>query len=220
MNSVASDRESECARDADLVARICAGDKTFFHELIAPYHRIMFAAAYAVLRQPEDAEEAVQEGTLKAFLHMPELKEPSRFKPWLLRIIVNEARMHRRHSRSALYESIAEPDERETSYPRQFADWHDLPGEALEREELRHAVRKAVENLPECYREVYLLAEGKKISHSVIAEALGVSVGAVKTRLHRARLRVQEQLRPTFQPRLSDTFRLMKGMNPWFHAGK
>jgi RNA polymerase sigma-70 factor, ECF subfamily len=180
----------------------------------------MFAAAYAVLRQPEDAEQAVQEGTLKAYLHLTELKEAGRFKPWLLRIIVNEARMHRRHSRRGLYESLSEPDECETSYPRQFTDWHDLPDEALEQEELRQAVRKAVENLPEPYREVYLLADGKKVSHATIADALGVSVGVVKTRLHRARLRVQEQLRPTFQSRLTDTIRLMKGMNPWSRAGK
>jgi RNA polymerase sigma-70 factor (ECF subfamily) len=152
MNSGVSDRE--CARDADLVARVCAGAKSLFHELIAPYRRV---------------EEAVQR-TLKAYLHLAELKEPARFKPWLLRIIVNEARMHRRHSRSGLYESITEVDERETSYPRQFADWHDLPDEALEHEELRQAVRKAVENLPESYREVYLLADGKKVRHAMIAE--------------------------------------------------
>lgn len=220
MNSGASDRDQEFARNADLVARICAGNKSYFHDLIAPYRRIMFAAAYAVLRHPEDAEEAVQEGTLKAFLHLPELNEPGRFKPWLLRIIVNEARMHRRHNRPGLYESLSDPDESETSYPRQFADWHDLPDEALEHEELRQAVRKAVENLPESSREVYLMADGKKVSHAVIAEALGVSVGVVKTRLHRARLRVQEQLRPAFQPRFIDTIRLMKGMNPWSRAGK
>ena len=220
MNSVVVDRESECARDADLVARICAGDKSVFHELIAPYSRIMFAAAYGVLRQPEDAEEAVQEGTLKAFLHLAELKERGRFKPWLLRIIVNEARMHRRHGRTGLYDSLSEQDENETSYPRQFADWHDLPDEALEHEELRQAVRKAVDNLPESYREIYLLADGKNVSHAVIAEVLGVSVGVVKTRLHRARLRVQEQLRPVFQPRFTDAIRSMKGMNPWSRAGK
>lgn len=220
MNYGASDQDQECARDADLVGRICAGDKASFHDLIAPYRRVMFAAAYAVLRQPEDAEEAVQEGSLKAFLHLTELQEPGRFKPWLLRIVVNEARMHRRHNRPGLYESLSEPDESETSYPRQFADWHDLPGDALEREELRCAVREAVEQLPESYREVYLLADGRNVSHAVIAEALGVSVGVVKTRLHRARLRIQEQLRPVFQPRLTDTIRLMKGMNPWSRAGK
>jgi RNA polymerase sigma-70 factor (ECF subfamily) len=214
-------QEHECARDAALVQRICAGEKALFHELIAPYRRILFAAAYAVLRNPEDAEEAVQEAALKAFLHLQDLKEPERFKPWLLRIVVNEARMHRRQGRQNLFEPMAADDMQDgDSYPRQFADWHDLPDEALEREELRNAVRHAVDSLPAMYREVYLLADANQVSHAVIAETLGVSVGAVKTRLHRARLRVQEQLRPAFQPRFSDHIRLMKGMNPWSRAGK
>ncbi len=220
MNPAPSPHKQDYARDVDLVERICAGEKAFFHDLIAPYRGMMFAAAYAVLRRPEDAEEAVQEGVLNAFLHLTELKEPARFKPWLLRIVTNAARMHRRHNRPDLYEPIAEFDEPDGSYPRQFADWHDLPDEALEGAELRQAVRKAVESLPELYREVYLLADAEKLSNSLIAEAIGVSVGVVKTRLHRARLRVQEQLRPAFQPRFSDHVRLMKGMNPWSRAGK
>ena len=214
-------QEDECARDAALVRRICAGEKTLFHELIAPYRRVLFAAAYAVLRNPEDAEEAVQEGTLKAFLHLADLKEPARFKPWLLRILVNESRMHRRQGRRDLFRPIAGDDDQDGDfYPHHFADWHDLPDEALEREELRQAVRDAVNKLSTALREVYLLADAGHLSHAAIAETLGVSVGVVKTRLHRARLRVQEQLRPAFQPRFSDHIRLMKGMNPWSRAGK
>jgi RNA polymerase sigma-70 factor (ECF subfamily) len=214
-------QEHECARDAALVQRICMGEKALFHELIAPYRRVLFAAAYAVLRNPEDAEEAVQEAALKAFLHLQDLKEPARFKPWLLRIVVNEARMHRRHGRPDLFEPIAADDERDGDfYPRQFADWHDLPDEALEREELRQAVRDAVNKLPAASREVYLLADAGNLSNAAIAEMLGVSISVVKTRLHRARLRVQEQLRPAFQSRFSDHIHLMKGMNPWSRAGK
>lgn len=214
-------QEDECARDAALVRRICAGEKALFHELIAPYRRLLFAAAYAVLRNPEDAEEAVQEGTLKAFLHLADLKEILRFRPWLLRIIVNEARMNRRHARRDLFQPLEADDERDGDfYPRQFADWHDLPDEALEREELRQAVRDAVNKLPAASREVYLLADAGKLSNAAIAEMLGVSVGVIKTRVHRARLKVQEQLRPTFQPRFSDHIRLMKGMNPWSRAGR
>jgi RNA polymerase sigma-70 factor (ECF subfamily) len=138
-------QEDECARDAALVQRVCAGEKVLFYELLAPYRRLLFAAAYAVLRNPEDAEEAVQEGTLKAFLHLADLKEPSRFRPWLLRIIANEARMNRRHARRDISKPLENNGERDGDfYPRQFADWHDLPDEALEREELRKAVRDAV----------------------------------------------------------------------------
>jgi len=180
----------------------------------------MFASAQAVLRNPADAEDAVQEAALKAFLHLAQLEDRRRFRAWLLQIVVNEARMHRRKLRRQLYDSIDEVDESNEgdSVPRQFADWHELPDEALDRDQLRNAVRTAVDKLPEVYREVLILIDSQHLSYATVAEGLGVSVGAVKTRVHRARMRVQEQLGPVFQPRFSDHIRLMKGMNPWSHA--
>lgn len=214
--------EQNSSKTVNLIERICRGEKLLFHDLIAPYERLMFAAAYSVLRHPQDAEEAVQEASLKCFLHLGQLQDRERFKGWLLRIVVNEARMHLRQIRRHRSESIDafDPDTQSDAMPRQFADWRELPDEALEREELRAAVRNSVDELPVLYREVYLLADAQKQSNAVIAQALGVSVGVVKTRLHRARMRVQEQLHPVFRSRFSDHVRLMKGMNPWSRAGK
>ena len=211
---------SDIPDEEAMIAFICEGEKAHFHELIRPYTRVMFAAAQAVLRNPADAEDAVQEAALKAFLHLPQLEDRRKFRAWLLQIVVNEARMHRRKLRSQLYESIDEADESDEgdSVPRQFADWHDLPDEALDRDQLRDAVRNAVDKLPGAYREVLLLIDSQHQSYAEVAEALGVSVGVVKTRVHRARMRIQEQLGPVFQPRFSDHIRLMKGMNPWSHA--
>ena len=211
---------SDIPNEEAMIARICDGEKAYFHELIRPYARIMFASAQAVLRNPADAEDAVQEAALKAFLHLAQLEDRRRFRAWLLQIVVNEARMHRRKLRRQLYDSIDEVDESNEgdSVPRQFADWHELPDEALDRDQLRNAVRTAVDKLPEVYREVLILIDSQHLSYATVAEGLGVSVGAVKTRVHRARMRVQEQLGPVFQPRFSDHIRLMKGMNPWSHA--
>lgn len=211
---------SDTSHEEAIIALICDGEKAHFHELIRPYTRIMFAAAIGVLKNPADAEEAVQEGALKAFLHLPQLEDRRRFRSWLLQIVINEAKMYRRKLRRQLYESIDETDEGDDgdSVPHQFADWHDLPSEALEQEQLRSAVRSAVEKLPEIYREVLLLIDSQHLSYVTVAEALGVSVGVVKTRVHRARMRVQEQLAPVFEPRFSDHIRLMKGMNPWSRA--
>ncbi|MEO6982993.1 MAG: sigma-70 family RNA polymerase sigma factor [Edaphobacter sp.] len=206
--------------EEQMIARVCAGEKACFHDLIRPYTRLMFASALAVIRNPADAEEAVQEAALKAFLHISQLQDRSRFRAWLLQIVVNEARMHRRHLRRQLYESIDEidSDNESDSVPRQFADWHDLPNEALEREQLRDAVRDAVDKLPVIYRDVLLLIDSQHLSYLTVAEGLGVSVGVVKTRVHRARMRIQEQLGPVFRPRFSDHLGLMKGMNPWSRA--
>lgn len=204
------------SQEEEIIARICEGEKACFHALIRPYARMMFASAFAVLRNPADAEEAVQEAALKAFLHLSQLEDRRRFRAWLLQIVVNEARMYRRKLQTKLYESIDETEA--DSVPRQFSDWHDLPNEALEREQLRTAVRNAVDKLPEIYREVLLLIDSQHLSYAVVAESLGVSVGVVKTRVHRARMRIQEQLGPVFQPRFSDHIQLLKGMNPWSRA--
>jgi len=211
---------SDIPNEEAMIALVCEGEKAYFHELIRPYARIMFASAQAVLRNPADAEDAVQEAALKAFLHLAQLEDRRRFRAWLLQIVVNEARMHRRKLRRQLYDSIDEVEESNEgdSVPRQFADWHELPDEALDRDQLRDAVRKAVDKLPEAYREVLLLIDNQHLNYATVAEGLGVSVGALKTRIHRARMRVQEQLGPVFQPRFTDHIRLMKGMNPWSHA--
>lgn len=211
---------SVMSQEEAIIARVCAGEKACFHDLIRPYARMMFASALAVLRNPADAEEAVQEAVLKAFLYLAQVEDRRRFRAWLLQIVVNEARMHRRLLRRQLYESIDEIDDdiEADSVPRQFADWHDLPNEALEREQLRAAVRSAIEKLPDIYREVLLLIDSQHLSYLDVAEGLGVSVGVVKTRVHRARMRIQEQLGPVFQPRFSDHIQLLKGMNPWSRA--
>jgi RNA polymerase sigma-70 factor (ECF subfamily) len=206
--------------EEEMIARICGGEKTLFHDLIRPYTRIMFGCADAILRNSADSEEAVQEAALKVFLNLSKLEDRARFRAWLLQIVVNEARMYRRRLSRQLYEPLEDidPESESDLVPRQFADWHELPDEALDGVELRNAVREAVAKLPEIYREVLVLIDNQHMSYAVVADVLGVSVGVVKTRVHRARMRLQEQLGPVFQPRFTDRIRLMKGMNPWYRA--
>jgi len=206
--------------EEEMIARVCAGEKTLFHELIRPYTRVMFGYAEAILHNAADSEEAVQEAALKVYLNLSKLEDPMRFRAWLLQIVINEARMYRRKLRRQLYEPLEDDDQTDESdsVPRQFADWHELPDEALDAVQLRDAVRQAVAELPEHYREVLLLIDSQRIDYANAAVVLGVSVGVIKTRVHRARMKVQEQLGPVFQPRFTDRIRLMKGMNPWFRA--
>ena len=208
--------------ECDLITRVCQGEKHLFQELIRPYERMMYMTAYAVLRNPADSEEAVQEGALKAYLHLEQLQQASRFRPWLLQIVLNEARMYRRRMRRDLYESIDEAhvNDEGNNAPRQFADWREFPDEALEREELRQAVRQAVNQLSPSYREVYVLFDVQHLTAAAIAEILGITVGLVKVRLHRARLKIQQQISPVFQPKWSDHLRLLKGMRPWSDVRK
>jgi RNA polymerase sigma-70 factor (ECF subfamily) len=157
---------------------------------------------------------------LKVYLNLSKLEDPLRFRAWLLQIVINEARMYRRKLRRQLYERLEDADQSDESdsVARQFADWHELPDEALDSVQLRDAVRQAVAKLPEIYSEVLLLIDNHHTDYATAAQALGVSVGVIKTRVHRARMKVQEQLGPVFQPRFTDRIRLMKGMNPWFRV--
>jgi len=106
--------------EEEMIVRICTGEKTLFHDLIRPYTRMMFGYADALLRNPPDSEDAVQEAALKAFLNLARLEDRSRFRAWLLQIVINEARMYRRRLRRSLYESLENVDveDEKDSVPR------------------------------------------------------------------------------------------------------
>ena len=204
--------------EVQLLARIRAGEKELFHELIRPYERSVYLTAYAVLRNPEDAEEVAQETMLKAFAHLEQLRSDTKFKAWLLHIAINEARLRRRKDRKHIYESIDEDQagrEEGNFMPRQFADWRDLPSEPLERQELKAAITRALHSLPDIYREIFVLRDVQRLSVQETAGVLDISISAVKTRLHRARLQMREELAPLFRRRWTDRLPFRKGRNPW-----
>jgi RNA polymerase sigma-70 factor (ECF subfamily) len=211
--------EPHIARDEPaLIERIRRGERALFHELIRPYERGVYLAAYSILRNEADAEEVAQESILKAFLHLGQLREGEKFKSWLLLIVVNEARMRRRKDRRHLYESVDDPgaeSEEGEFVPRQFADWREIPSESLERAEVRAAVGRALASLPGIYREVFVLRDVQHLSVTETSQALDISVAAVKTRLHRARLQMREQLAPVFGRRWLDRVAWWRGKKPW-----
>jgi RNA polymerase sigma-70 factor (ECF subfamily) len=204
--------------ERSLIARIRAGERELFHELIRPYERALYAMAYSVLHNPADAEEVAQEAVLKAFANLGQLRADNKFKGWLLQIAFNEARLRRRKNRGHLYESLDEAgqdDDEGEFMPRQFADWRDIPSETLEKAEVRRAVDKSLLALSGKYREVFVLRDIEHLSAEETARMLGISVPAVKTRLHRARLQMRELLTPVFRKRWTDRLAFRKGRNPW-----
>jgi RNA polymerase sigma-70 factor (ECF subfamily) len=186
--------------EQDLLRRVREGDKEAFYGLVRPYERVVFFAAKSVLRNDADAEEAAQEAVLKAFLHIKDFRGESKFSSWLVRIVINEARMKLRKEHRQLYESIDEPtvDDHGDYWPKDFADWKEIPIEALQLKELRQALSKALASLEPKYRQVMVLRDIQHLSVAETAEALGISQENVKTRLHRARLRMRDALAPGF----------------------
>src|SRR5713226_7702238 len=132
------ERPAEQCNEATLIRRVRDGEHELFYELVRPYERRVYTAAFAILRNEADAEDAAQEALLKAFKHIRQFRAEARFSTWLIQITVNEARMRLRGDRSAVIEPIVDhPDEEGNYTPRDFADWREIPSETAERNEIR-----------------------------------------------------------------------------------
>jgi len=214
--------EQEKTPEPLLIRRILAGERELFHDLIRPYERGAFILAYSILRNREDAEEAVQQAMLNIFSRLSQLDDVERFKQWAMRVVENEAKMYRRKRRQHLYESIdassQDSAEGKAFRPRQFADWRDLPSDVVEQTEVRQAIWKALDELPDIYREVFVLRDVQHLDVAETAQVLEISEPAVKTRLHRARLMMRESLTPMFAKPKGSIWERWKGMNPWLAA--
>ena len=153
--------------EAELIRRVCQGDKEAFYGLVRPYERAVYVAAVSILNNPADAEEVAQEAVLKALAHLAGFRAEAKFSTWLIQITINEARSRLRKDRRHLYESIDEPrtDEEGDYSPKDFADWREIPSEALKRDELRNALKRALATLPLKYREVLHPARHPKPEH-------------------------------------------------------
>lgn len=186
--------------EAELIRRVGAGDKDAFYELVRPYERAVYTSAMSILNNQADSEEVAQEAVLKAFSNLPRFRGESKFSTWLIQITINEARLKLRKDRRHLYESVDEPqsDDEGDYFPKDYADWREIPSETLQRKELRDALKRAMAALPQKYREVLVLRDIQHLSIEEAAQALGISPGNVKTRLLRARLQMRDALAPGF----------------------
>src|SRR5271167_2757249 len=134
-------------REQDLISSVQRGQHELFYELVRPYERRVYAAALAILRNEHDAEDAAQEAMLKAFANIRQFRAEARFSTWLIQITVNEALMRRRRERTVRMEAIDEQrsgDDASEYAPREFADWREIPSEALERKEVRQRLAEAL----------------------------------------------------------------------------
>ena len=201
LNGSSSTRELRCsAAESHLIRCVNEGNAEAFYELVRPYERAVFLAALSIVKNDADAEEVAQEAVLKAFKGLSRFRQEAKFSTWLIQITINEARMKLRKSRHRLYESMDEGQQNdEGNYiPKDFADWREIPSEALEQRELREALTQALESLPQKYRTVLILRDVQHLSIHETARVLGLTKANVKTRLSRARLQMRDALAPGF----------------------
>ncbi|MFQ5664801.1 MAG: RNA polymerase sigma factor [Candidatus Binatia bacterium] len=182
--------------EAALVARVLDGDSPAFEELIRPYEGRVYQVVLKILRNSADAADVYQEAMLSAFEKLASFRGTAAFGTWLHRIAVNCALMRRRSA--ARNPVTLEEDIPQFNWMGMHAqpgqDWTESAEAPARRAELRTALTRALEGLPEVDRAIVWLKDAEGATHEDIAAATGLSVAATRTRLHRARLWLRAQL--------------------------
>ena len=187
--------QTSALTDEEAVARIRSGETGLFELLMRRHNQRVYRAARAILRDDAEAEDVMQDAYVRAFCHLAEFEGRSRFSTWLTRIAVHEALARIRRGRR--FQAV-DPETQETStmstVPRLTPEQHASDGE------IRSVLEKAIDSLPDEFRSVFVLRAIEEMSGAETAECLGIPEETVKTRLFRARSRLQETLLSALEP--------------------
>src|SRR5437016_5172145 len=204
MSTIQPNIEQPVSEEMQLVRRAKRGDDAAFEELVRRYDRNVFRIAQHITQNREDAEDVVQDAFLKAYTNLNQFQGQSKFYTWLVRIAVNEALMKLRRRRPERMVSLDEDVKtEEDSVPREVADWSPNPEQQYNQAELKEILTKTIQGLPPSFRTVFVLRDVEGLSTEETADALDLSIPAVKSRLLRARLQLRERLSRYFQKRVS-----------------
>jgi RNA polymerase sigma-70 factor (ECF subfamily) len=177
--------------DPVLLDRFARGDKTALDDLFRRYRAVAYRVAHRLLGREADALDAVQDGFIKALTHLDRFRGHSSFKTWLLRIVSNAAmdlgRRRKRDGWNEKIESAFGPD-------RGAPDDHPPPDAELERADLRRVIETALDRLPAAQRQTFVLHVDGELSYREVADALGISIGTVMSRLFYARQKLKTLL--------------------------
>jgi RNA polymerase sigma-70 factor (ECF subfamily) len=196
--------------ESALVEKARAGDDAAFTALVAQYERKIYRLARNITQNDEDAEDVLQDAFLKAFTHLENFHGDSKFYTWIVRIAVNEALMKLRKRRGDKVISLDEQiDTGEETVAREIAVWDGNPEQTYSQEELRNILDEAIQSLKPAFRSVFQLRDVEELSTEETADALGLSIPAVKSRLLRARLQLRERLTRQFKKKGDDAFAYM-----------
>ena len=192
--------------DAELVARAQAKEPEAFRAIMQAYNRRLYRIARSILRNDSEAEDAVQEAYLRAFTHLDGFRGESSLSTWLSRIVMNEALGRLRGRRPTVDPARHEakgPEAEIIQFPHTARS---DPEKTMAQRELLQLVEQATDNLPEAFRTVFITRVIEGMSVEDTADLLDLHPKTVKTRLHRARRLVREQLEAQIGPVLMDAF--------------
>ncbi len=196
--------------ESALVEQARKGDTSAFSELVNQYERKIFRLAQNITHNREDAEDVLQDTFLKAYERLDQFHGDSKFYTWIVRIAVNEALMKLRKRKTDKTVSMDETiDTGEDTVAREIAAWDENPEQRYSREELHEILDTAVQSLSPGFRTVFVLRDMEELSTEETAEALDLTIPAVKSRLLRARLQLREKLTRFFKRKGDDVFAYM-----------
>jgi RNA polymerase sigma-70 factor, ECF subfamily len=196
----------EYLEEARLLSALRAGEDSAYEELVHQHAGRLLAVARRFLRNPEDAQDVVQEAFISAFRSLDRFEGTARLSTWLHRIVVNAALMKLRSRRRAPEESIEDllPKFLEDGHQAQASqEWGVTGEEALHQAQIQQKVRQCIDQLPESYRLVLILRDIEEVDTEEAARIMGITANAVKIRLHRARQALRGLLDPHFRAGLA-----------------
>jgi RNA polymerase sigma-70 factor (ECF subfamily) len=184
--------------DAALIERCRAGDVAAFEPLVEKYRQRVWRLAYNLLRDREEAWDVAQEAFIKAYQALPSFRGQSAFYTWLYRIVMNVA-ADRARSRGARGRAFGTERVPEEEWDRVLSDQNsadEAPDAAAARREQRRKIDQALDTLPEHHRQIVVLSDLEGLSYREIADTLEIPMGTVMSRLHNARKRLRDALKP------------------------
>jgi RNA polymerase sigma-70 factor, ECF subfamily len=187
--------------DLPLVHRARQGDFAAFESLVARHGPRLYRLALRIVARQQDAEEVVQQTFLSVLEHLKEFREEAQFSTWLMRIATNHglALLRKRsRQRTVPFDDVSEEGYEGLPHPEYIAQWRETPEQIASRHETRELVDRALDELDDKYRLVFVLRDVEGLSTAEAADALGISEANVKVRLLRARLMLRERLTRAF----------------------
>lgn len=188
--------EQQIQSDTTLIVKIKRGDLAAYDEIIARYSQKVHNLAVRISRSEEDAQEIVQDVFITVFFKINKFEGKSAFSSWLYRVTANTALMKLRKNKQQAASSLEEAVE--SGIVPSLASNEDT-SEGRERSEIQTQLSRALATIPEEYQSVFVLRDVDKLSNEEVSEILGVSVPAIKSRLHRARLMLRKRLADFYQ---------------------
>jgi len=191
--------------DEDIVARVLAGEVELFEMVMRRYNQRLYRVARSILRDGGEAEDVLQHGYVEAFAHLAQFRGRARFSTWLTRIVIHEA-LTRARRRGRFVSMDDDEGDDVDGKPVTLRVVSASPEEQAFTGELRSLIESSIEALPAGYRSIFVLREVEGLSTAETASCMDVSEDVVKTRLHRARGRLRDELQARAGPAIASAF--------------